>query len=511
MSYGLTRDGGGGRGGESPNLANYQNEPRYDAATILQRVGVRPMVLNHWENTLGVPAPIRVPDGAGGTMRRYSDRDLVAAMWLRDQVLSGVTPDQAVERLRAAQPNAARDSGWGAGGDYTDPLLARGRVNTGPLPDNTLAPRRGTVTGGTPRRANPNTSGELRRPGPVMSGDTPRQGSVTGEHSQYGAAPALGRAMPPAPMDRPATDSLQPPVGRAPAVTRRLNLDPNASAWQQLAAGAMGVTSGPLPPPPGIAPAPTGGASPQFPLRLDPPISGPFAGVPWVGPGAGVVPPREFRPLLPALLKAFGSLDTHAANSVMAEALSSRHLETVCIKLLQPALARITDLSNQNSMSPVERHFALNYVRGVLFAFFQKAPERFDAPLVVVGCGQRDLDDTASLLLAVFWRRAGLRVAFLGQDVEGPDLVAEVRQRRPALVALTISTSQRIRALARVAKEIAQIEPQRPIFAFGGPIFVRHQDLQRKVSGIYLGDDAGTATWHVCNLLGIERAAIQYT
>jgi methanogenic corrinoid protein MtbC1 len=294
-------------------------------------------------------------------------------------------------------------------------------------------------------------------------------------------------------------------------VTRRLNLDTNASAWQQLAAGAMGVASGPLPPQYGATTAPAAGAAPQFPLRLDPPISGPFAGVPWVGPGAGAVPPREFRPLLPALLKAFSSLDTHAANSVMAEALSSRHLETVCIKLLQPALARITDLSNQNSMSPVERHFALNYVRGVLFAFFQKAPERFDAPLVVVGCAQRDLDDTASLMLAVFWRRAGLRVAFLGQDVEGSDLVAEVRQRRPALVALTIASTQRIRALARVAKEIAQIEPQRPIFAYGGPIFVRHMELQRKVSGVYLGDDAGAATWHVCNLLGIERSPMQYT
>ncbi|HKV84803.1 MAG TPA: cobalamin B12-binding domain-containing protein [Ktedonobacterales bacterium] len=510
MSYGLSRDGGG-RGGEPPILANYQNEPRYDAATILERVGVRPMVLHHWENNLGVPAPIRVPDGAGGTMRRYSDRDLVAAIWLRDQVLNSVNPDQAVERLRAAQPNAGRDNGWGAGPDFNDPLLARGRVNTGPLPDNTLAPRRGSVTSGNLRRTGPNTSGELRRPGSMTSGDLPRQGSATGEHAQYGAPPALGRAAPPSQMDRPPADHMQPPVVRAPAVTRRLNLDPNASAWQQLAAGAMGVTSGPLPPPPTVAPSLAGSAAPQFPLRLDPPISGPFAGVPWVGPGAGVVPPREFRPLLPALLKAFSSLDTHAANSVMAEALSSRHLETVCIKLLQPALARITDLSNQNSMSPVERHFALNYVRGVLFAFFQKASERFDAPLVVVGCGQRDLDDTASLMLAVFWRRAGLRVAFLGQDVEGAELVAEVRQRRPALVALTISTSQRIRSLARVAKEIAQIEPQRPIFTFGGPIFVRHAELQRKVSGIYLGDDAGSATWHVCNLLGIERSPMQYT
>lgn len=492
MSTGLARDrgaGGGGRRGEPPNLANYSNDPRYDAATVLNRIGVRPMILYQWEQNLGVPAPVRVPDEAGGAMRRYSERDLVAALWLRDQILDGESPDHAVMRLREAQPDYSPDSGGGEGFGPGDPRLGRARVFTGPLPESTLAPRQGR--------------------GSVVSGDLKRPSSMTSGPLGYGQ-PALGRSQPPVQSERGSTAFNQPTPQRSPAVTRWLGADPNAAAWQQLASSALGAPSGPLPPFQAASSAASASAYPSPPVRLDPPISTPLTGgIPWFGPGSGSTAPREFRPLLSALLQAFNSMDTHAANGVMAEALAGgRSVESVSAKLLQPALNRITDLYSRHEMTSPEHHFALNYVRGVLFAFFQKAPERFDAPLVIVGCGQRDLDDIASLMLAVSWRRAGLRVVFLGQDVDGVDLVAEVKQRRPALLALTVSTPQRIRSLGRLAKEIGHLEAPRPIFAFGGPVFVRHPELQRKISGVYLGDETNAATWHVCNLLGIEHPAL---
>ncbi|HZC76838.1 MAG TPA: hypothetical protein VE258_03775, partial [Ktedonobacterales bacterium] len=98
-------------------------------------------------------------------------------------------------------------------------------------------------------------------------------------------------------------------------------------------------------------------------------------------------------------------------------------------------------------------------------------------------------------------------VVFLGQDVDASGLVHEVRLKRPALVALAVTTSQRIRSLNRLGKEIMRLPSPRPVFAFSGPIFARNPDLQRKINGVYLGDDPSTATWHVTNLLGMDRGA----
>jgi methanogenic corrinoid protein MtbC1 len=159
----------------------------------------------------------------------------------------------------------------------------------------------------------------------------------------------------------------------------------------------------------------------------------------------------------------------------------------------------------RRELTTPEEQFAQNFVRGVLFSLFHNTPERFDGPAVFVGCGQHELHDIAVLMLAVFWRRAGLRVVYLGTDIDPASLVEEIRARRPALVALSVTTSQRIRSLARLSKTITQMEAPRPIFTFGGPVFARNPELQRRVSGVYLGDDAATATWHITNLLGADR------
>jgi methanogenic corrinoid protein MtbC1 len=110
-----------------------------------------------------------------------------------------------------------------------------------------------------------------------------------------------------------------------------------------------------------------------------------------------------------------------------------------------------------------------------------------------------------ALTLAVFRRRAGLRVIYLGQDIEASSLIEEVRKRRPALVSLTVTTTQRIRSLSRLARALNQLDAPRPFVGFGGAIFVRNPELERRVTGVYLGDDAATATWHVTNLLGTDR------
>src|SRR5690348_841818 len=81
--------GGLGKTDRPPNLAQFSNDPIYDLVTIVQLVGVRPRILWSWEQQLGIPAPARLTDEASGNVRRYSERDLIASLWLREQILNG--------------------------------------------------------------------------------------------------------------------------------------------------------------------------------------------------------------------------------------------------------------------------------------------------------------------------------------------------------------------------------------------------------------------------------------
>lgn len=498
----------GSRSGEPPNLAAYSDTPRYDLATVVQLVGVRPMILWGWEQSLGIPAPTRINEDAGNTVRRYSERDLVASLWLREQILNGAPPPEAAARLRAAQrPIAGDKEEWDASDSGQ---RVRGPVYSGPLPDSFVPPQR------SPNRTRPLSDvdraplglGSAEPVGPTRVGYGQNLGE--GPSESYGNAPSRGQVW---------VSPLSGPLGgrrslSSPGVSVVSGSLPSAVAagplTGQLGSGvesraALPITSGPLPPPPVLPNVSSTGSWTS---------GGMSRGVAWT-PVPGTVSTtststhgREVRNLMPQLLRAFASFDTLGANHIVEEALSSRSVETICVTLLLPALARVRDQWASHQLSVPEERFATNYVRGLLLAMFYQTPERVEAPTVWVGCGPREMHDVHALVLAVFLRRAGLRVVYLGQDVDGAELVEEARKRRPALVALSVTSSQRIRSLARVAKAINQLDTPRPVPVFIGPIFARNPELQRKINGLYLGDDMGTATYHAKKLLGMDAPTI---
>jgi methylmalonyl-CoA mutase cobalamin-binding subunit len=387
----------------------------FDLATMVQLVGVKPFTLWTWEQHLNSTHVIQTGLNSGPLGgRRYSERDLRAMTWLRDQIMADQAPAEAAERLAMAQGAAA-----GQSGAHRSPPSLPGAVapGTGQLPDG------------------------LR-------------------WSQISAPSWM--------QERPAGASGAQP--------------------RELPQPAPGM-SGPLPPP----------ARGPRPMPYGPERAGPTSGTQWQ---ANVqAPVRELRNLVPSLVRAFGLFDTYAADRIMNEALATRPLESTCLGLLLPALARISDTTAHQQTSVSEERFAATYVRGRLYQVFAATQERYDGPQVTVACGPREWHDIGALTLATFLRRAGMRVVFLGQDMPAEALIDDSRLRHPQLVCVSIMSSQRLRALARIAKDISQIDVPTPLFAYSGAIFARHPELRRRVAGTYLGDDPMSATWQAMRLL----------
>src|SRR5262252_1634838 len=85
-----------------PHMAALDPMPRYDVGTVVRRLGVHRMVLLNWEQQLGMPALGRPADEQDRT-RRYSERDFLVLLWIRDRLLEGIPLTEAVSRLIAAQ------------------------------------------------------------------------------------------------------------------------------------------------------------------------------------------------------------------------------------------------------------------------------------------------------------------------------------------------------------------------------------------------------------------------
>ena len=223
---------------------------------------------------------------------------------------------------------------------------------------------------------------------------------------------------------------------------------------------------------------------------------------------AAAMPPRvpdfyALDVLTSALLAHFAQLDEREAVRTMAQALAVYSVEETCLHLLQPVLVEIGRRWAEGTVSVTVEHFASAVIRAQLDGLFRNAPASESGPLVLVGCASGELHELGALMLALFLRRAGVRVAYIGQSVEAESLCATVAALRPACVALSATMEAHVPALADAARQINS-RPGAPFFCFGGQAFDANPELVQGINGRFLGNNARHAVDEIKRKVGTE-------
>jgi DNA-binding transcriptional MerR regulator len=212
------------------------------------------------------------------------------------------------------------------------------------------------------------------------------------------------------------------------------------------------------------------------------------------------LPPDAYAQRLYAALVA---MDEAQAAEVLREAQAVFDLSTTCLGIIQPCLCEVGEAWYRGAIRIATEHFASQYLRGRLLALFQAYPMRHSAPRVVVGCApneHHDIGGLGGLILALFLRREGYRVEFLGANLHLEDLAHYARDHRPALICLSANAEASARELRQMEARLAGMRP-RPKLGYGGLAFNLNPALRETVPGIFLGEDAGAAAARVRELL----------
>ena len=170
------------------------------------------------------------------------------------------------------------------------------------------------------------------------------------------------------------------------------------------------------------------------------------------------------------LLEAFKVLDEIRARILMASMMAIYPVEQVCTELIVPTLWQIGELWEEGKITVSVEHFASAFFRGLLTNLFQITPGPNTGALVLVCCAPGEAHELAPLMLALFLRRAGVRVVYLGQSIEIAGLVKTIRQLAPVLVCVSLTMPAYLASLVDLARQVQDIPPPRPIFAFGGQV-----------------------------------------
>lgn len=197
------------------------------------------------------------------------------------------------------------------------------------------------------------------------------------------------------------------------------------------------------------------------------------------------------------LLRQFVNLDEAGAHWAMTQAFAVYSVEDVCISLLTPTLVRLGELWSEGAVSVTVEHFASALIRGRLESLYRSAPQTTTGPLMLVGSAPGELHDLGSLMLALFLRRAALRVVYLGQSVEATSLIATVGYLRPAGLALSASLPAHAETLIEMGRQLAALEDSSTKYFVGGQAFVGEPGLVRRARGSYIGLDAHEAALEI--------------
>ncbi len=230
-------------------------------------------------------------------------------------------------------------------------------------------------------------------------------------------------------------------------------------------------------------------------------VETPAQPTPTIEPAAPVAPAESgvlsLERLSDTLLRQFINLDEAGALWEMTQAFAVYSVEDVCIPLLAPTLVRLGELWSEGAVSVTVEHFASALIRGRLESLYRSAPMTTTGPLVLVGSAPGELHDLGSLMLALFLRRAALRVVYLGQSVEATSLITTIGRLRPAGLALSASLPSQAETLVEMGRQLAALEDVPTKYFVGGRAFVSEPGLVRRARGYYIGLDAHEAALEI--------------
>ena len=162
--------------------------------------------------------------------------------------------------------------------------------------------------------------------------------------------------------------------------------------------------------------------------------------------------------------------DRREAVRVVIEEGLARHgasvveLQSHVIRAAQDEIGRLWQM---NLVTIAQEHMATAISHLSLAALFERA--RVAAPVdkkIVIACVEGELHDLPARLVSDLLEIDGFEVRFLGANVPHDDLVAMVRDERPALVGLSVTMSFNLPALREAVARL-RVVTDAPIFVGG--------------------------------------------
>ena len=209
---------------------------------------------------------------------------------------------------------------------------------------------------------------------------------------------------------------------------------------------------------------------------------------------AAQTPPSSYARLHDDIVAAALEFDEARIECALGEAFSLFSVEDVCVSVVQPVLVSLGALWASGEITISVEHFVTNLMRRKLLTLMMSSPVPTRTERIVAACAPGEYHEIGVLMLALFLRRRGYSVIYLGQNIAVARLQEMLMKIRPDLLLVSASSLIPAANLLDVCRDVRRASSWMGLnIAFGGRIFNRLPALRERVPAMYIGEDAQQA------------------
>lgn len=177
--------------------------------------------------------------------------------------------------------------------------------------------------------------------------------------------------------------------------------------------------------------------------------------------------------------------DERKAEQVLTQSFALYPVEVVCLELLQKGIAEVGEGWYRGEVSVQQEHFASELAMRRLEALLAATPPPTRPERILIACPPQEEHTFSPLFLALFLRRRGWDVLYLGANVPVARLDAAISTTSPQLVILP---AQQLHTAASLLEMAHLLHEKRIPSAYGGLIFNIVPALRARIPGHFLGE-----------------------
>ncbi|MFQ3542952.1 MerR family transcriptional regulator [Halobacillus rhizosphaerae] len=185
------------------------------------------------------------------------------------------------------------------------------------------------------------------------------------------------------------------------------------------------------------------------------------------------------------LMDALLSFNEKKAQQYLDQAFSLFSPETVAIEIIGPILVKTGDLWEANKITSAHEHFSSHFLKSRIGMMLLSIPTAAIHPKALLVCGPNEKHELGLMIFALYLKRQGYDVVYLGQSIAGGDIDLVIDEISPAYLFMSCTLLKNISISLRLAESLHKKFPKLQI-GLGGYAYDQLSEFDKKRMAPYV-------------------------